>query len=199
MNLNHIGKTLHAASRTANRVPIVAVEKSKNRFDVLVSNVADHNCTQTYCINMDTTKYPIESLLQIFSTKINRNILGFHRIILDPPCSGFGKRPDLRPEFPKADYFLLQRKLLLIAWDLLLPNGLLIYSTCSILPQENEKVLCYLLKRKSNVVIESLIYPDYGVPGIPFEGEQDLIRCRRFLPPYCDTVGFFIAKLRKSC
>lgn len=199
MTLIYLGKTLHAASRTRNQVPIVAVEKSKNRFNVLVSNVADHNCSKTYCINLDPSKYPIESLVQIFSSKIGQNISGFHRIILDPPCSGFGKRPDLGPEFPKADYFLLQRKLLLIAWDLLLPNGLLIYSTCSILPQENEKVLGHLLKKKSDVVIESLIYPNFGLSGFPFEGEQELVRCRRFLPPTCDTVGFFIAKLRKAC
>jgi 16S rRNA (cytosine967-C5)-methyltransferase len=146
---------------------------------------------------MDTTKHSVDSLLEIFSAELGRSLAGFDRIILDPPCSGFGKRPDLLPEFPKAEYFLMQRKLLMTAWSLLRPNGVIVYSTCSVLPQENEKVIEYLLSKVSDAEIEALKYSQYGTPGIEFNGISALKHCRRFLPPSIDTVGFFIAKLRK--
>lgn len=73
--------------------------------------------------------------------------VGFERILIDAPCSGSGvirRNPDikwLRRAEDLAALAAVQRRLLQALWPLLLPGGKLVYATCSILPEENERVL----------------------------------------------------------
>ena len=195
MNL-FLGKTLHLASLSGNQNCIVAFERSKNRYEILVKNLQLHDANSVTAFNMDPTKLSCAEILEACSGKIARNVKGFHRIVLDPPCSGFGKRPDLHPQLPKANFSSLQRMLLSIALNLLLPGGVLIYSTCSILPEENEMVLHHVMEKRDDIKIADLQY-DLGIPGIPVEGRDCFLKCRRFLPSKTDTVGFFICKIQR--
>ncbi len=75
----------------------------------------------------------------------------FDRILLDAPCSGTGvirKHPDiklLRREEDIAKLAEQQYQLISSLWGLLKPNGVLLYVTCSVLPEENSEVLLRFL------------------------------------------------------
>jgi len=84
----------------------------------------------------------------------------FERILVDAPCSGtgtLGRNPEikwrLRPE-DLADLQRRQKELLANAWAVLAPGGLLVYSTCSLEPEENEKVLTAIVA--PDVVVHTL-------------------------------------------
>ncbi|MGI0025312.1 MAG: SAM-dependent tRNA/rRNA cytosine-C5 methylase, partial [Nitrososphaera sp.] len=85
------------------------------------------------------------------------------------------------------------------AASLVRPGGLLVYSTCSFAPEENEMIVNGLLRRFSNITIEPL---DYGSSGLTEFGDDDyddqLRNACRLYPHLHDTTGFFIARLRIS-
>ena len=70
---------------------------------------------------------------------------GFHRILLDAPCSATGvmrRHPDVRLLRRREDINALaerQARIMVALWDCLLPGGKLLYVTCSLMPQENEQ------------------------------------------------------------
>ncbi len=116
----------------------------------------------------------------------------FDRILLDAPCSGTGvirRHPDikhLRRESDIAALAVRQRELLEALWPLLVPGGILLYTTCSILPQENE-----------NVVRDFLVqHADAGVMEIHAEWGIRTNSGRQLLPA-ADHDGFYFARLTK--
>jgi 16S rRNA C967 or C1407 C5-methylase (RsmB/RsmF family) len=77
------------------------------------------------------------------------------------------------------------------------PGGVLVYSTCSFAPEENEIVVDRLLQKLGNVVIEPLKYGSNGLARFgKMTFDSQLKNTRRFYPHIHDTTGFFIAKLR---
>ena len=117
----------------------------------------------------------------------------FDRILLDAPCSGTGvirRHPDikhLRRDSDIAALAVRQRELLDALWPLLAPGGLLLYTTCSILPQENEQVVSEFMQAHADASIKQ-IEVDWGVPTQ--NGRQ--------LLPAADHDGFFFARLVKN-
>ncbi len=115
------------------------------------------------------------------------------RILLDAPCSGTGvirKHPDiklLRREEDIAKLAEQQYQLLSSLWALLKPNGILLYATCSILPEENSDVLLRFLSRYPDAK-EDAIDAKWGVP-CPIG--------RQIFPQIHGTDGFYYARLRK--
>eukprot|EP00198_Chlamydomonas_reinhardtii_P013321 XP_001702658.1 predicted protein [Chlamydomonas reinhardtii] len=93
----------------------------------------------------------------------------FDRVLVDAPCSGLGRlqlgRPDSyshwQPEAVRR-YSRRQRQLLLRGVTLLAPGGLLVYSTCTMLAEENEQVLAWLLGRVGGL---RLVRPRLLVPA----------------------------------
>lgn len=115
------------------------------------------------------------------------------RIICDVPCSGFGvlaKKPELRYKNPEESASLpkIQRDILENACKYLKQGGTLIYSTCTILPDENEKnIECFLSE-----------HPDFAL--VPWNvgeivSENGMLT---LLPHIHKTDGFFIAKLKRK-
>eukprot|EP01133_Synstelium_polycarpum_P001435 gene1435-1664_t len=126
----------------------------------------------------------------------------FSRILLDGPCSGLGSRPRfVEPMIMvdltnAADY---QRRLLDSAYGLLEYNGILVYSTCTINPQENEENVAYMLNKypDMHLVQQSPTIGDHGLPGCGLDDQQCSL-VQRFDPSSAsDTIGFFIAKFQK--
>ena len=133
----------------------------------------------------------------------------FDAVLVDAPCSCEGvirKDPSvLRALGPRLYWRMhkLQRALLSRAAELVKPGGIVIYSTCTFAPEENELVVDYVLKRLGDrLEIEALDFKGLKYePGLTEwagrELEPDLAYCARFYPHLNDTGGLFVAKLRK--
>ena len=113
------------------------------------------------------------------------------RILLDAPCSAIGvirRHPEIKTLRELSDVHNLaavQLKLLTMLWPVLNANGILLYATCSILPQENDNVIENFLKITADAKIIQ-IQADWGVAG----------KYGRYcLPPQTD--GFYYAKLTR--
>lgn len=117
----------------------------------------------------------------------------FDRILLDAPCSATGvirRHPDikqLRKAEDIAKLAALQLQLLQALWPTLAPGGRLVYATCSVLPEENSRVVEAFLTKEPSAV-HDIISADWGI-------EQP---CgRQLLPQAQGHDGFFYACLRK--
>ena len=118
-------------------------------------------------------------------------VLGqFDRVICDVPCSGFGvlgKKPDIRYKNidEAAGLLPVQRDILSAAAPLVKTGGLLVYSTCTLLPEENEEQVRGFLEKHPAFALEP-----FAVGGVESDGMLTLA------PDTHGTDGFFIAKLR---
>lgn len=121
-------------------------------------------------------------------------VSAFDLVLVDAPCSGLGvirKKPDIRykdPE-PLADLPQVQQAILENAAGYVKQGGVLMYSTCTILPRENGEIVAAFLKKHPEFVREAFTLP--GPAGEVSEGEITL------WPQVHQTDGFFICKLRK--
>ncbi len=117
----------------------------------------------------------------------------FDRILLDAPCSATGvirHHPDIKLLRRASDIdalSALQRKLLNSLWPTLAPGGLLVYATCSILPQENENLVQSFVERQADA-IHLTIDAHWGVAR-PFG--------RQLFPAKDGHDGFYYACLKK--
>lgn len=123
----------------------------------------------------------------------------FDRILVDAPCSGLGalrRNPDarwrVRPE-DLGELAKIQRQLLESAAGLLKPGGVLVYSTCTVTPEENEAVIRGFLATRASWRIA----PREDAPAElqTLIGEDGFLR---LLPHRDDTDGFFAARLARS-
>lgn len=133
--------------------------------------------------------------------------LKFDKILLDAPCSGTGTiRKSIKtikmwnPQMIKH-IAGIQRKLLMNAITLVKPGGTLVYSTCSLEPEENEAVIDYALSKGGIKLEEVELQIKKAKPVMEFEGkvyDKELKNCLRIWPQDNDTEGFFVAKIRKE-
>ena len=136
---------------------------------------------------------------------------GFQRILADAPCSGTGtlsRHPEirwrLRPE-QLTEFHRMQVDILTNAISLLEPGGRLVYSTCSLEPEENEEVVAEALRRSEPLVIkqvalavatktlEAHLNPGI-IPSEFFDAKSEF----RTIPGQVATDGFFAAVLEKG-
>ena len=132
----------------------------------------------------------------------------FHKIMVDAPCSGegmFRKNPAVVDSWQEKgpEYFSkLQREIIVQAADMLLPGGMMFYSTCTFSPLENEKTITHLLKERPDM--EVIPMEDYegfaegltSYRGEVFDGSCKL--CRRIWPHKMSGEGHFMALLHKK-
>jgi len=93
----------------------------------------------------------------------------FDRILIDAPCSATGiirRHPDIKIHRTQQDIINLceqQSKILNALWPLLAPDGLLVYATCSVLPQENNAIIQAFLTKNSDATLaepEKQLFPE---------------------------------------
>ena len=180
------GKTTQIAALTGNQAMITACEMNKIRADRLKYNVQRQGATRVTVMNIDS-----RNMDDLFS---------FDRILLDAPCSGSGTvqlgNPRSKGQFSKE--FLSrttkqQEALLIKALRLLRPGCEMIYSTCSVLEQENEEIVRRALKKANAEVVPLDLSAFESVPQLPVSIPGTLCVCP-------DTLheGFFVAKIRRK-
>lgn len=136
----------------------------------------------------------------------NSNI-EFDKILVDAPCSGTGtirkSFKTLRIWNPDAIRRLAgqQRQLIDTAFSILKKGGTMVYSTCSLEPEEDEGVVDYLLNKYDNSQLEEIkLDIKRSEPILEFEGKEynsEVKKCLRIWPQDNDSEGFFVAKIRK--
>jgi NOL1/NOP2/sun family putative RNA methylase len=185
-------KTTQLASLMNNTGVIVALELKSPRMTALVENLERCGVLNTICYRKDAR----------FATDLH---IQFTHILLDAPCSGNPviereyferKTPETIKEMQK-----LQRELIKAAVACLAPGGTLVYSTCSLEPEENELNVAWALAEYGELALEEtgLTIGDEGYTAI---GEtklsNELRRTRRLWPQKTGTQAFYIAKFVKA-
>jgi NOL1/NOP2/sun family putative RNA methylase len=188
------GKTTHIAQQMQNSGKVVAVEMDRKRISSLESNILRCGVTNAIVLRGD-------------ARKIEKLNLEPDRILLDAPCSGEGLiplDPTRKTSKSMADVRFCATKedeLLDAAVTVLAPGGTIVYSTCSIAPEENEYIVDDILKRYPEMKIVPIPL-DFGTPGYsePFgvSLDESLKLARRFLPHLHGSEGFFICKMIKE-
>lgn len=164
------GKTAFIAQQIQNQGRLVATDISEERLKLVRENCRRLGIT---CAQNDLVSTLDPSL----------SVGTFDRVLVDAPCSNtgvFGRRVDLRWRISTDEILRLQktqRELLELAAQLLKPGGILVYSTCSLEPEENSQQVQEFLANRSNFKIESA----------------------RELSPFADQVdGAYVARLANT-
>ncbi len=174
---------------------------------ILIANDKTHQRLQSLGINMQ--RCGVSNATITLMDAMWFKDMQFDRILLDAPCSGTGAiRKSLKtlriwnPEGIKRLAYM-QQKLIEKAFSLLKSDGILVYSTCSLEPDENEAVVSFLLEKYDDAVIEPItLNIKHGSAITEFAGKRYHIgvqHCLRLWPQDNDTEGFFVAKIRKRC
>lgn len=188
-------KTTQMASLMNGEGKIVANESDKIRFEKLKSNVLLQGAK-----NVAVVLGYGESVGKKFHKY-------FDKVLLDAPCSAEGRFDIRTPSSYRywslkvvQDIAKLQKKLFTSAILALKPGGILVYSTCTFAPEENEEVLNDTLIKFPDLVLESVqMKLTNQMPGlISWEGRKfsaEIKRSVRILPT--ETMeGFFVARIR---
>ena len=161
------GKTTHLAALMGDVGEVVAVERHPGRADAASVDERD----------------------------------AYDRVLVDPPCSDLGTlalRPDARwhkqPEDP-ARLAAVQGAILRAGARALKPGGTLVYSTCTISPQENERLVEAFLAEHPAFALED---PRVVASDLPVWEHPSVAGVLQTLPHRDGTDGFFVARLRKA-
>ena len=130
----------------------------------------------------------------------------FDKIILDAPCSGegmFRKEDALARDWtPEKSHELasVQRELILQAANMLRPGGLLLYSTCTFAPEEDEGTVSFLLEERKDMKLLPMDGYEGFSCGVPRWGNGDpqLTNCVRIFPHKMNGEGHFLALFQKE-
>jgi len=181
------GKTVQLANLMRNNGAIIALDIDKRRLRALSNHLER-------CRVANTIAYQLDARM---ASQLN---LKFDRILLDVPCSGnftvdagWFDRRTIKDVKRNAE---LQREVLTEAQKTLKPDGEIVYSTCSLEPEENELNIDWAIK---NLALEPEKINCYGENGLTrIFGKQldkSVENCRRIWPE--QTQGFFVCKLKK--
>ena len=177
------GKTTQIASIVNNKARITACEMNNIRAEKLKYNIEKQGANCVYVMVTDSRKID--------------DFFSFDSILLDAPCSGSGTlnnndnkiektfTPKLIQKSSKTQAQLLKK-----AINILKQGKEMIYSTCSILQEENEDILDSILKTGKVEIVP--INVDKTIPKLPTKIDGTLCVC-----PNEEYEGFFVAKIRK--
>lgn len=192
------GKTSHIAAITGNKAHITANDNSRPRLAKLRSNLQR--------LGVENVEYTLFDAMQL-ARKLEGRL--FDKILLDAPCSGEGmmslnsdKDFDTWSVAHIKRLQQLQKRVLVQAWQLLKPGGTLVYSTCTMAPEENEAVVDYLLRHNDDVHVQSIkLEPENRVPAVISWNNKQFDKQLQFamrLIPSPEIEAFFVCKLTKT-
>jgi NOL1/NOP2/sun family putative RNA methylase len=181
------GKTVQLADLMDNTGVLVALDVKKQRLPALSNHLERCHISNVVVYNLD-------------ARQASRLKLKFDKILLDAPCSG---------NFAAARYWFerrtladvernagLQREILAEAAACLSDEGEIVYSTCSLEPEENEVNMDWAIKHLNLQIEEINCHGQKGLTEV-FGSQLDgsVASCRRIWP--AETQGFFVCKLKK--
>lgn len=191
------GKSSHIAAIMKNTGVLFANDLNRDRIHAVIGNFHRLGVVNSVVSCMNGIEY-------------KKFMSGFDRVLLDAPCTGTGvisKDQSVKTSKSPVDIqrcYNLQRKLILSAIDCIsaksATGGYLVYSTCSVLPEENEWVIDYALKKRNVRLVPTGL--DFGVEGFTSYREQryhpSMKLTKRYYPHTHNMDGFFVAKLQKT-
>ncbi len=178
------GKTTQIAALTNNKAHITACEMNKIRAEKLKFNIQKQGATSVYVMETDSRRIS--------------NFFSFDKILLDSPCSGSGTlnvndiniekyfTEKLIEKCTKTQYELLKK-----AIKILKPGKEMIYSTCSILSEENEDIINKIIKETKCKIVPINFTGIEEIPLLPSKISGTI--CVKPTELY---EGFFVAKIR---
>ena len=190
------GKATELGAKLNHTGLLVANDISNSRAKALLKNIELFGIP-----NVLVTSEPPEKLAEKFPAF-------FDKILIDAPCSGegmFRKNPGMMKDWetygPKH-YSELQRSIVPHAIRMLKPGGMLLYSTCTFSPEENEGSVRFMLDLDPDLEVVEIPnrYEGFapGRPELIENGTEDLKNCVRIWPHKMNGEGHFIALLRKK-
>jgi len=180
------GKSTHLSSLIGENGLLVANEVIRSRASVLAENLTKWGFSNSIVTQSDPSAFG--------------RLEGFFDIILvDAPCSGEGMFRDrvAVDEWSEGNAALCserQRRILADVWPALKENGLLIYSTCTFNPDENEKNIKWLSESRKTETVQLDVSEYERITEIDYNG----ITGYAFYPGKIKGDGFFIAVIRKK-
>jgi NOL1/NOP2/sun family putative RNA methylase len=181
------GKTVQLADTMRNTGTITALDSNKKRLAAIANHLERCHISNAAVYNLDARQ----------ATRLNQT---FDRILLDAPCSGnfasdkewFDRRTIVDIERNAR----LQKEILTAASSCLAPQGEIVYSTCSLEPEEDELNVDWAIK---NLGLKTQEVHCPGLNGVTevFGRKLDpsIANCKRIWPG--ETQGFFVCKLKK--
>ncbi|MFC1730949.1 RsmB/NOP family class I SAM-dependent RNA methyltransferase [candidate division KSB1 bacterium] len=191
------GKSIHIQSVCNNKANLWLNDISHSRTQNMLEILENYN-----------VKHEPATILpgEILHERIDKK---FDKILLDAQCSGEGMLDLSHPQALRfwstekiKKFSSLQKRLGASAYEMLKPGGVLVYSTCTYAPEENESIINYLLGKFPDLTIEDI---DIEIPGrmngLTEWGNRkfrpEVKRAVRVIPSeYME--GFFVCKLRKA-
>lgn len=188
------GKTVQIATGLQGTGMVVANEAQISRLSQLRAMLDRIGVSNVAVTNYDGTSIPLQNH-------------SFDRVLVDVPCSGEGtlRKGKMNRQQHQLRYSekiaTTQKKLLHRALQLVKPNGIIVYSTCTFAPEENEAVIDAVLGERG--IVELAEIPQLkGMSGLQqWQGQtfrRDLVKAQRYFPHFNDTGGFFVARIRRS-
>jgi 16S rRNA (cytosine967-C5)-methyltransferase len=199
------GKTAAISERLGERGGVLALDRHAGRLGLVARGVRRLGLDNVHSLQRDAsqslTDLPVEWLdkLELANSEtLGQQPLLFDRVLVDAPCSGLGtlrRNPDARwrlsPGSP-AELARIQRAILGQAAAVLRPGGCLVYSTCTLHPEENERVVKAFLDADSRFRMASAsALPDGLEPLICADGTL------QSFPHVHDADGFFAARMER--
>jgi NOL1/NOP2/sun family putative RNA methylase len=191
-------KTTQAAAMMNNTGNIIANEISMGRIAILNANLERCGVMNTIVTRKEGTA--------LCNTLMKKSRVRFDKILVDAPCSGEGTLRKSPKTFLMWNEKMIkkiastQRRLAETAIRLLKDGGEMVYSTCTLAPEENEEIVNNLIN-KFDIEVEQINLPLKYREGIcSWQGKEyskEVSKCLRLYPQDNNTDGFFVAKIRK--
>lgn len=182
------GKTMHIATYLSKEKGgnVTALDLHEKKLKLIIANAERLHVEHV----VDMTAIDARKAAETFSTGT------FDRILVDAPCSGLGlmrRKPDIKYTKTAEDIVQLakvQGEILEAVSKCLKPEGLLVYSTCTITPEENEQVIAGFLENNPSFEAVDVYAPHLDAKNI----KNGMVK---IYPHNEQTDGFFIACLKK--